>query len=115
MKNIMKLGVYRVSVVLVILGLGSSVARAKSYSLPDSNTKVEVGTNMTMFKKLAEESKALARASSPALVFVSVSKESVPMGMIDPFEFFLGREPRRRPPQKLEGMGAGYFIDLEKG
>ncbi|MDD9950081.1 MAG: trypsin-like peptidase domain-containing protein, partial [Zetaproteobacteria bacterium] len=88
-----------------------------NYSLPSADTPTKLNTDLSYFKKLAEESKALAKASSPALVFVSISKEvDFGMGMIDPFDLFRGgRGYRRRPPQKQEGMGSGYFIDLERG
>lgn len=92
-------------------------AKEVNYSLPDSNTRVVVDSSMDIFKKLEQESVALTKASKPALVFVSISKEIDygSMGMLDLSELFGGRGSRRRAPQKQEGTGSGYFIDLDKG
>lgn len=91
--------------------------------------------NVQLLQKISKGVSAIAKDASKAIVFVSVYKnvQTMPMGMIDPFEFFFGprgpggqfpdpRDPRGGGgsggggPQRREGgLGSGFFIDLKQG
>jgi Do/DeqQ family serine protease len=91
---------------------------ALSYELKKDNGKPAL--NSKEVKELASLSNGLADladATKEALVYISVSKTMKrPRGYIDPFEFFFGPGQRRpQSPQKKQGLGSGFFIDMKKG
>ncbi len=116
-------------VVAALVGGGMTSSSASGYRLPEGGGKVaeEAGQEL---QKLSKGLSAISRRASQAVVFVSIEKAmpNQPMGMIDPFEFFFGPGGRGMPgmPQgkaprggkrapKQEGLGSGFFVDLEKG
>ncbi len=94
-----------------------------AYELPEGNSATEKALpqrDVEALQSLSRGISAIAESANKALVFVSVSKtvKGVPMGMVDPYEFFFGpgrggAQPQQRPKQ--EGLGSGFFIDLDKG
>ena len=86
-----------------------------AYDLPPANTKVKLGQDTKLLQELSKGVGAIAEASKKALVFVSVSKtvKGLPGG-IDPYDLF-GFGRRQIPVPKQEGLGSGFFIDLEEG
>ncbi|MEZ4742693.1 MAG: Do family serine endopeptidase [Bdellovibrionota bacterium] len=102
----------------IFLILTSSVGIA--YQLPSADSKSFIGNNsdIEVLQKMSKGVAAIAGSAKKALVFVSVSKTSkaAPLGMVDPFDFFFGPGGRRQEPQrKQEGLGSGFFVDLQKG
>jgi serine protease Do len=94
-----------------------------AYELPDgdSTAHMQAARETENLQGLSRGISAIAKSANKALVFVSISKtvKGVPMGMVDPFEFFFGPgrggQPEQAPQQKQEGLGSGFFVDLEKG
>ncbi|NRA43588.1 MAG: trypsin-like peptidase domain-containing protein [Oligoflexales bacterium] len=86
-----------------------------AYKLPPADTKVELGHDTKMLRELSKGVGAIAEASKKALVFVSVSKtvKGLPGG-IDPYDLF-GFGRRQIPVPRQEGLGSGFFIDLDEG
>lgn len=103
---------------LVALTAASLTHTLPAYDLPPINTPVQLQSNTEILKQISTAVSAIAESSKKALVFVSVSK-TITGGpqIVDPFEFFFGPGPQRRPRElpKQEGLGSGFFIDLEKG
>ena len=86
-----------------------------SYQLPAHDTKVELEYNTKLLQELSKGVGAIAEASKKALVYVNVSKtlKGYPGG-IDPYDLF-GFGRREIPAPKQEGLGSGFFIDLDEG
>ena len=59
---------------LLLGGVFCLHAQGLSYSLPPAETKVDVGHDTSLLKKLSQGVGAIAKSSKKALVFVSVSK-----------------------------------------
>ena len=88
---------------------------------PSAVDPAQIAALQTMSKGVAQ----IAKQANKAIVFVSVYKnvQSMPYGMVDPFEFFFGPGRGRMPspppggkPEKQEaGVGSGFFIDINKG
>lgn len=107
--------------------LFSSLAFA--YQIPRANQNSVHNENLMTLQKISKGVSEIAKEANKGIVFVSVSKtlEGLPMGFMDPFEFFFGPNfrgnpgPKRRGPSqqqkmpKQEGLGSGFIIDLEKG
>lgn len=90
------------------------VSFGKDYSLPSADKKVHVNANTKLLKEMSEGVGAIAEASKKALVFVSVAKTVRSYGQIDPFDLF-GFGRRQIPAPRQEGLGSGFFIDVDKG
>lgn len=100
---------------------------ASAYKLPEGPTGQKMDENTVALEKISHAVASVAKKANKAIVFVSVSKtvQGNPGGMIDPFEFFFGpgaRDPSGRgrgqpqqPQPKQQGLGSGFFVDLEKG
>lgn len=98
---------------------------ALAYQLPNVPTAPSVDPNTVELQKISRAVASVAKKANKAIVFVSISKkiQGNPGGMIDPFEFFFGpgsRDPGRgrapqQPAPKQQGLGSGFFVDLEKG
>jgi serine protease Do len=102
---------------------------AAAYQVPAAPNAV-ADENVQLLQKISLGVSSIAKEASNAIVFVSVYKnvQGMPMGMVDPFEYFFGprgrggpapdpRDPRGAPPpQRREGgLGSGFFIDLKQG
>lgn len=86
-----------------------------AYDLPPADTKVELGQDTELLRQLSKGVGAIAEASKKALVFVSVSKTAKGLpGGIDPYDLF-GFGRRQIPVPRQEGLGSGFFIDLDEG
>jgi serine protease Do len=93
--------------------------------MPETSTASN-DDNIATLEKISKGVSEIAARANKALVFISISKtREMPMGMVDPFEFFFGpgfRDPRRgqqqpqqQPRQQQQGLGSGFFVDLDKG
>lgn len=125
------MGYKRIAATLTLLASLLVTAPISAYQVPAApGTSSE--ENIQLLQKISKGVSAIAKDASKAIVFVSVYKnvQSMPMGMIDPFEFFFGprgpggqfpdpRDPRGGGgggPQRREGgLGSGFFIDLKQG
>lgn len=106
-----------------VLVLGSLIAvPALGYKLPSN--KDQVDSNKTAgLRELSKGLNHIALSTKEALVFISISKEvKQSAGQADLFEFFFGpqfRDRRRgepqRPAPRQQGLGSGFFVDLQKG
>ncbi|MBM4253814.1 MAG: Do family serine endopeptidase [Deltaproteobacteria bacterium] len=131
----------------LVLGIALSgiapVATAAGYQIPASSGAGITGENVDVLQRMSKGVAQIAKQSSQAVVFVSVYKnvQSMPYGMIDPFDFFFGPGGGRggqggpgggpggpgggpgggggggRPhrEKREEGVGSGFFIDVAKG
>jgi len=90
-----------------------------AYDVPKDTGKLEVSvTNYDLLKRFSVGLAEIAKLTKKSLVFISVSKSVSAPNQIDPFEFFFGPGPGGQRPnrkQKQEGLGSGFFIDLNKG
>ena len=93
-----------------------------AYNIPNSPPKALNSKAVETLREISNGVSDLASEASKAIVFISVSKivKGQPYGAIDPFDFFFGpnfRGPRGMQPRerKQEGLGSGFFIDLDKG
>ncbi len=95
---------------------------ASAYQFPNNDNKLRNDDRVKGLQAISQGVAAIAENTRDALVFISVSKtlKGMPFNQIDPFEFFFGvpnpngnRRPRQ--PPKQEGLGSGFFIDLDKG
>mgnify|MGYP006275526055 CR=1 FL=1 len=113
----------------------SPVAAAAGYQIPAPSGAGITGDHVEVLQKMSKGVAQIAKQSSQAVVFVSVYKnvQSMPYGMIDPFDFFFGPggggrgqpgpggpggpggggKPHRE--KREEGVGSGFFIDVAKG
>lgn len=93
-----------------------------AYDIPSSPPRAINSKAVETLREISEGVSDLASQASKAIVFISVSKivKGQPYGAVDPFDFFFGpnfRGPRglQRKERKQEGLGSGFFIDLDKG
>jgi serine protease Do len=106
---------------VVVLALFSFAWPALAYKFPEGNDLSKSDARIANLQKLSEGVAAITEKTQSALVFISVSKtiKGMPFNMLDPFEFFFGvpnpNNRRNQAPPKQEGMGSGFFIDLDKG
>jgi serine protease Do len=91
----------------------------QAYTLTPPTTPVPLSAPVELLKQMSREVATISETAKKALVFVSVSKTVQPPEEMDPFEYFFGPHQHQRPRQKeipkQEGLGSGFFIDLEKG
>lgn len=110
------MGFYKKLLILAILSIPNL---AWSYDIPKDTGKLEVSiTSYDTLKKFSMGLAEIAKLTKKSLVFISVSKSVAQPNAVDPFEFFFGpgyggQRPSRK--QKQEGLGSGFFIDLNKG
>ena len=100
--------------------------QAFAFKFPDAAVNPKIDDNAMALEKISHGVASIAKKANKAIVFVSISKSAPTMqgGMIDPFEFFFGpgskdpgQQQQRRPQQapKQQGLGSGFFVDLDKG
>jgi serine protease Do len=93
---------------------------AFSYTIPPSKKLVD-SEDVNILHRISGAVSAIANEANKAVVFVSVSKtvKGGPADFINPFEFFFGpgfQNPRQpQQDRRQEGLGSGFFIDLDKG
>jgi serine protease Do len=94
---------------------------ALSYDFPKNNVVDQSDSVLQSTEQISNGITKIAERASTALVFISVSKtiKGMPFHMIDPFEYFFG-QPQHRPqqnrePPKQQGLGSGFFVDVDKG
>ena len=85
------------------------------YVLPPPDQPAEISANTKILKQMSRELGAVAEASKKALVFVSVAKTIRGYGQMDPFDYLFGFGARQLPAPRQEGLGSGFFIDLDRG
>jgi serine protease Do len=108
-------------------GSPSVFARTGTYEFPVAREATKLADDQIAVQQLSRGVATIGKKASSAIVFVSVSKsvqgDQVPPGLRDPFEEFFGiprpggrgrAEPRRQAP-KQEGVGSGFFFDLDRG
>lgn len=95
----------------LLIGSGS----VSAYELPAASTSQV--TADPYLQKLSSALSQLAEKSKKALVFISTTATIQSQRGIDPFEFFFGPLPDApyNQPKRQEGIGSGFFVDLEKG
>lgn len=105
----------------LVLGISLNAAISSAYTLPKASPKPETDERLIELQKISKGVAAISKEASRAVVLVSVAKtvRGLPMGMIDPFDFFFGtpnrRGPGQVPQQRQEGLGSGFIVDLDKG
>ena len=93
-----------------------------AYDIPKGNKpNIDQGA-LAPLQALSRGLSAIADHAKKGVVFVSVSKtvQGMPLGQINPFDFFFGPNGQGgrggRPQEyKQQGLGSGFFIDLKKG
>jgi serine protease Do len=111
-------------------GISAWSTAASAYTIPAQGGPDIANENVEFLQKMSKGVAQIAKQANQAIVFVSVYKnvQSMPSGMIDPFDFFFGpggpggggrqQSPNQRQPHKEkreEGVGSGFFIDVAKG
>ena len=121
-------------------GMSTWSTAASAYTIPAEGGPGIDNENVAFLQKMSKGVAQIAKQANQAIVFVSVYKniQSMPSGMIDPFDFFFGpggpgapgggggggggggrqQPPNQRQPHKEkreEGLGSGFFIDVAKG
>ncbi len=91
-----------------------------AYDLPRAKGAGWKSLALQELQKISREIAVIAKQARKAIVYVSTSKTiEMPFGYSDPLEFFFGPNYRRhnqdRPKRKREGLGSGFFIDLQRG
>jgi serine protease Do len=107
----------------LISALSISPHLAFAYDLPDGDSTAHLlaAKETESLQSLSKGISAIAKSANKALVFVAVSKGAAarPTGMVDPYEFFFGPgrggDQQQQQQPKQEGLGSGFFVDLEKG
>lgn len=95
----------------------------KTYALPNPSAAVAPEDKVAALSldAISKGISAVAGETSKAVVLVSTAKEieGTPFELMNPFEFFFGpgfgqpfHGPQRR---RQEGLGSGFFIDLDQG
>lgn len=107
--------IIRVLLLLLWSGFILPVSASHAYELPSSTT-----TQITpdpYLQRLSLALSKLAERSKKALVFISTTANVQASRGLDPFEFFFGPMPGdpQRQPRRQEGIGSGFFVDLDKG
>jgi len=103
----------------VSLTLSSTVSFGKLYELPSAQTPVPTTPATQLLKEISNGLTAASLQAKKTLVYVSVTKTMSRQGpmMVDPFDLFGGGGlgiPPQGPAPKQEGLGSGFFVDLEK-
>lgn len=109
-----------VSLFPVIFSLTSAVGISSThYEIPPPSTSFRTDADTNLLKQISKAKEKLTEAATKGLVFITVTKLVSSPNMIDPFEYFFGRDPNApqapRPQQRQEGFGSGFFVDLDKG
>ena len=95
---------------------------AIAYDIKPAKQSLQIGAALSNLQQLSRGVSKVAEQSAGAIVFVNVSKRAAenPLAM-NPFDFFFGRPspggqraPQAPTPQQ-QGVGSGFFIDLDKG
>ena len=110
-----------------------------AYTAPNPSPQSANGPELEILQKMSKGIAQIAKQASQAIVFVSVYKnlQNMPAGVVDPFDFFFGPggpgggqggpgtpgapggrgqpQERRRSERREEGLGSGFFIDVQKG
>ena len=113
--------VTRYSLVMLISTVTLSLT-AVAYDIKPAKQNLRVGAALSNLQQLSRGVSEVAEQSAGAIVFVNVSKRAAenPLAM-NPFDFFFGRPSPdgQRAPQAptppQQGVGSGFFIDLDKG
>src|SRR5690606_21234837 len=105
----------------------SAYAPAQNYEIPEASNSNVNPKEVEELQKISRGISTIAKHAQKGIVFVSISKtvRGQPFGTINPFDFFFGPErspfgtppqnPRNTPEYKQQGLGSGFFIDLNKG
>ncbi|MCY4381170.1 MAG: trypsin-like peptidase domain-containing protein [Proteobacteria bacterium] len=101
----------------LMIGLCFLSGHAYSYTLPSSDT-TQLQADPYL-KRMSQALINLAQKSKKALVFISTSSVITQSNdQRELFEFFFGPLPGDTPkgqPKKREGIGSGFFVDIQKG
>lgn len=107
---------------ILLLAIAISSLTLSGYKIPGTQPAPIKSESIVTLQKMSKAVSNIASNAQKAIVFVSVSKtvKGMPFGTINPFEFFFGPMPGQRgqqpaPERKQEGLGSGFFIDLNKG
>src|SRR5437763_1808780 len=126
------------------LSLTGAAAPGLAYTIPPPSSQGPFDANVQLLQNMSSGVAAVAKQANQAIVFVSIYKQiqSMPPGMVDPFEFFFGpgggrgrmpqdddqepqapQGPRGRsgrggggggvPEKKEAGVGSGFFLDVK--
>ncbi len=111
----------------VVLGLSLTAGSPlyANYMIPAPAPLPVDQSHLSALQSLSKGVAQIAKQANKAVVFVSVYKnvQSMPYGMVDPFEFFFGPgrgrvptpQPQGKPEKQEAGVGSGFFIDTAKG
>ncbi len=106
----------RVAGAVVIVSLLAMVAFKTSYQFPATSAQVVSPKSAQALEEISKGIAEITMNTSKALVLISVSKVSQNLrGYSDPFDpFGFGGLPQM-PQPKQEGLGSGFFVDVDKG
>lgn len=114
----------KLPLLLLATALFSSTSLLQAYEIPKAGPPPLSGDDISELSRLSKSISKISEHAKKGIVFVSVSKtvHGMPLGQGNPFEFFFGPgfppgsqgRPGPIPDQKQEGVGSGFFIDLEK-
>ena len=109
---------------LIMVALFSTGLPVYAYELPKGGRAPLDQEAVSHIAKISKGISTIASHAQKGVVFVSVSKtiKGLPFNYVNPFDFFFGDpfrggggQPDRAPEQRQEGVGSGFFVDLDKG